>query len=355
LPRDRLGPVEQVVLYRVYRLGGRKQPVQWTSVIAGLGARRPQLDEARDSLVARGCLEAWKEGNKWMVKYIKGLFTGLKQVAPSREGRLVARRAIQYYLERGWYVCVARQDPGLRNRPDLVAVPIDKASWSLRYGEAVAVEIESCNEVETHPEQVSRNLVKGYELIKQGIFRQIEFWTTETCRDKLARILEETAKQHGIPGQTYRIHVVKPRRIQEKTRQKQEAKKQPKTIEEKHIEQEETRREQAAEKKPTKKHNEEKPELIPVKIQNQTIYLTRQQYIEYRKLLLRGWKPKLTPTNQIQLTGPKGQTQTLNPQNPKPKPQKQKTNNELIGASWTNTAQTSPNTKTVLPNHSNPF
>jgi len=211
LPGDRLGPLEQLVLYRIYRLGGRKQAVQWTSVIAGLGARRPQLDEARDSLAARGCIEAWKDGNKWMVKYVKGLFTGLKQAAPSKEGRAIARRAIIHYLGRGQYVCVARQDPGLRKRPDLVAMPIDKTSWSLRYGEAVAVEIESCNEIETHPKQVSRNLVKDYELIKQGVFIQAEFWTTRKCRDKLARIPEETAKQHKIPEQTYRIHTVKPK------------------------------------------------------------------------------------------------------------------------------------------------
>ena len=290
LPRDRLGPVEQVVLYRVYRLGGRKQPVQWTSVIAGLGARRPLLDEARDSLVARGCLEAWKEGNKWMVKYVKGLYVGLKQVAPSREGRLVARRAILHYLERGWYVCVARQDPGLRNRPDLVAVPIDKTGWSLRYGEAIAVEVESCNEVETHPEQVSRNLVKGYELIKQGIFRQVEFWTTETCRDKLAKILEETAKQHRIPGQTYRIHTVKPK-------PKKPQKQSPQTMEK-----------QATDEKPAIKNTKEEqtPELIPVQIQGQTLYLTRQQYKKYQKLIQLGYKPRPNPQNNEIILEKKG-------------------------------------------------
>lgn len=40
------------------------------------------------------------------------------------------------------------------------------------------MEIESPNEVETHPGQVSRNLVKDYELVRQGVFRQIHFWTT---------------------------------------------------------------------------------------------------------------------------------------------------------------------------------
>ena len=327
LPSDRLSPVELMILYRIYKLGGKKEPVQWTSVIAGLGIRRPQLDEARDSLAARGFIEAWKEGNRWMVRYLKGLFMGLKQVAPSREGRLVARRAILHYLSRGWYVVVARQDPEIKARPDLAAILVDRVSWSLRYGEAVAVEVESCNEVETHPEQVSRNLVKDYGLIRQGVFKRVEFWVMEECRGRLEGILEETRRQHGIPGQTYRVHVVKPRRPRKKTGQSHEAGEQDEAMEKPRGGTSEETREEPS-RKPLKQETIEQEEparkrqetLKPVQIQGQQVYLTPKQYLEYRKLLLRGWKPKLTPTGQIQLTGPKGQTRTLNPQKPKPNP-----------------------------------
>jgi len=44
LPSDRLSSLELLVLYRAYRLGGRDNTIQWTSVIAGFGARRQQLD-----------------------------------------------------------------------------------------------------------------------------------------------------------------------------------------------------------------------------------------------------------------------------------------------------------------------
>ena len=52
--------------------------------------------------------------------------------------------------------------------PDLMAVPFDRAWLRLRYSEGVAVEIESCNEIETHPEQVARNLVKDWILHREG-------------------------------------------------------------------------------------------------------------------------------------------------------------------------------------------
>ncbi len=174
LPGERLSPVEQLVLYRVWRASkAGRRAVEWSRVLAGLGLRRQRTEEARDSLAAKGYLEAWKEGGRWLVRYARGLFRGLRAVAPSREGRRVAARALLYYLERGYYAVPARQAGPAS--PDLVAIPFDRAQLRLRYSEAVAVEVESCNEVETHPEQVARNLVKAWELIRQETIRRVDF------------------------------------------------------------------------------------------------------------------------------------------------------------------------------------
>ena len=207
LPGERLSPVEQLVLYRVWRASrGGRGVVEWSRVLAGLGLRRQRAEEARDSLAARGLLKAWKEGGRWLVRYARGLFRGLKTVAPSREGRRVAARALLYYLEHGYYAVPARQAGPAS--PDLVAVPFDRAQLRLRYGEAVAVEIESCNELETHPEQVARNLVKAWELHQQGVVKRVDFWTAEQCRNRLESILEEAARQNKIPAEAYQIHTV---------------------------------------------------------------------------------------------------------------------------------------------------
>ena len=92
-----------------------------------------------------------------------------------------------YYAKRGYVVAPARQDPALSSRPDLVAIPVDRSTWRPMYSKAVAVEVESCNEVETHPEQVAHNWVK--ESVKD--FAEVHAWTWETCFNKLKQIYEK--------------------------------------------------------------------------------------------------------------------------------------------------------------------
>ncbi len=192
LPEDRLDPLEQLILYHVYTLQRERGGdwVEWSNVLVRLGVSRKRADEARDRLAAQGYLEAVKEGNRWVVRYVKGLFTGLKAVAPSKEGLRIARRAVLYYIEKGYYVVPARQDPSLAAKPDLVAIPFDRSTLSLRYSEAVAVEVESCNEVETHPEQVARNVEKH----ASTPFREVHVWFPKRCIDALQRALSAARK-----------------------------------------------------------------------------------------------------------------------------------------------------------------
>jgi len=196
LPRDRLDPVEAWVLYHVYLLSGQSGDgwAQWSDVNVRLGLPRKKADEARDRLAARGFIEATKQGNRWLVRYVRGLFEGLRRVAPGDEGFALARRALLYYFSEGYVVYPARQDPGLPSKPDLVAIPWDPSSMSLRYDKAVAVEVESCNELSTHPEQAVRNALKH-----RGVFQEVHLWAPAGCRGRLEELLARVEGRLPLP------------------------------------------------------------------------------------------------------------------------------------------------------------
>jgi hypothetical protein len=137
-----------------------------------------------------------------VAKYIKGLYRGLRKAAPSEEGYKLAKKVLLYYAKRGFIVAPVRQDPGLSSRPDLVAVPVDKSTWRPIYSKAIAVEVESCNEVETHPEQVAHNWVK--ESVKD--FAEVHTWTWDTCLDKLKQVYEKA----GVDKAKVKIFSAKP-------------------------------------------------------------------------------------------------------------------------------------------------
>ncbi|ALL00758.1 hypothetical protein Pyrde_0708 [Pyrodictium delaneyi] len=185
LPRERLSPVEQLVLYHVYVLsrGSSDGWAQWSDVRMRLGLPPKRAEAARDQLAARGLVEVRREGNRLLLRYRGGLFAGLRQVAPSDEGWRLAVAAVLYYLEHGYYVAPARQDPGLSAKPDLVAIPFDKAGLALRYSQAVAVEVETCNELSTHPEQVARNIEKH----GSTPFVEVHLWFPKKCLADMQR------------------------------------------------------------------------------------------------------------------------------------------------------------------------
>ncbi len=195
LPRERLDPVEAWVLFHVYVAtdGGSREEL-WSNVLVRLGLPRGRADEARNALASRGLLEARREGNRWLVRYSRGLFEGLRSVAPSEEGYRLAREALLYYFQRGYIVYPARQDPGLSARPDLVAIPFDPSSMSLRYDKSVAVEVESCNELSTHPEQAVRNALKH-----RGVFREVHLWAPRRCRARLLEVLAGVRGKLPLP------------------------------------------------------------------------------------------------------------------------------------------------------------
>jgi len=115
-------------------------------------------------------VDAYSSRNKKTARYVKGLFRSLRRVALSEEGYWLTKKVLLHCAKHGFAVASARQDPGLSSKPDLVAVSVDKSTWMLPYSKSVAIEIESCNEVETYPEQVARNRVKEGERLRGGAY-----------------------------------------------------------------------------------------------------------------------------------------------------------------------------------------
>ncbi|MCC6015221.1 MAG: TraM recognition domain-containing protein, partial [Desulfurococcaceae archaeon] len=177
-------PLEFFALYVLRKHG----PLAVADLATRLGARREDVEDAVNALAGRGYVEVYREGSRKMVRYVKGLYRGLRRVAPSEEGYRLAKRVLLHYAKRGYVAAPARQDPGLSSRPDLVAIPVDRSTWRPVYSKAVAVEVESCNEVEVHPEQVVRNWVK--ESVRD--FAEVHTWTWEECFERLRRVYERT-------------------------------------------------------------------------------------------------------------------------------------------------------------------
>jgi hypothetical protein len=82
-----------------------------------------------------------------------------------------------------------------------VAVPVDKSTWRPVYSKAIAIEVESCNEVETHPEQVAHNWVK--ESVRD--FAEVHTWTWDTCFEKLKLVYGKV----GVDGAKVKIFSAK--------------------------------------------------------------------------------------------------------------------------------------------------
>lgn len=116
----------------------------------------------------------YKLGAKALRAYFNPDFS---RVAPSAEGQALARRAFEAHLSPVELVCAAEQHVGER-APDLV-------SYNYKTMTATAIEIESTTEIETHPEQIKRNVTKWSEL---G-FNRCEVWFHRKHEAKLRKLL----------------------------------------------------------------------------------------------------------------------------------------------------------------------
>jgi len=78
------------------------------------------------------------------------------------------------------------------------------------YKDAIALEIESPNEVSVHPEQVKKNMIKYMQI--KDLFKEIHVWTSEEKFDKLKEIYDSFMNDNSIPAdykQKVKIFAVK--------------------------------------------------------------------------------------------------------------------------------------------------
>jgi len=120
------------------------------------------------------------------------------------------------YIKQGYYVAPAKQDQNLTSRPDLIAIPIDKASLRTMYDKTIAIEVESCNELSVHPEQVVHNWRK--ESTKD--FSEIHSWTYEECFDKLQQLYNQLSDAEKNKVKIFSIKLKKEIEQQSKEEQK---------------------------------------------------------------------------------------------------------------------------------------
>ncbi len=121
------------------------------------------------------------------------------------ESFFLIQEAKRHHLDHAWYFEVLKQDITIK-QPDAISIPIlDNESFDV--ANAVAIEIESPQEIRAHPDQVKSNMTKNLEW-----FTKVEVWCYEDTQDKIQRILDYVdpeywskvtimpVHQHGSPA-----------------------------------------------------------------------------------------------------------------------------------------------------------
>jgi DNA-binding transcriptional ArsR family regulator len=200
-------PIALQALYHAYRAG--RGGIAITDLALALGARKEAVEATVARLNSMGYVSVERVSGRRVVHYGSGLFRGVEAVARSPEGRALARAAIKGYMARGWVAVAAKQDPAIGAKPDLVAIPVDRATHRPVYSRAVAVEVESCVEVQNHPDQVARNMLK--ESVRD--FAEVHVWVPERCAGRVREILAAVKPEKPVKVVAVRLKPRKPRPV----------------------------------------------------------------------------------------------------------------------------------------------
>jgi hypothetical protein len=185
-------PLEQYILYYIWK--SNEHTAFQADLLKDLGLDRERVREVIATLQKNGYVTIEKVGNKLKLRYNRGLFN-LKGIVENNEGRKIAMKVMVKYISQGYTVTRGKQEGDIR--PDLVAFVIDRSTFRPHYDEAIAIEIESPNEIEVHPEQVKRNMQK-YIVIKD-LFKEVHLWTSEDKLKKLKEIYDSFLADNSIP------------------------------------------------------------------------------------------------------------------------------------------------------------
>ncbi|WP_287913056.1 ATP-binding protein, partial [Thermofilum sp.] len=208
-------PLEQYILYYIWRSEGHS--AFQADLLKDLGIDRERLRSILARLQQDGYITTEKIGNKLKLQYNRGLFR-LKGIVDNETGKKIAMKVMVRYLKHGYTVARGKQEGEVR--PDFVAFPFDKSTYRPKYTEAIAIEIESPNEIDVHPEQVRRNMQKYLPI--QSLFKEIHIWTSEDKFDKLKELYDLFMKDQSIPDdykKKVKIFAVK---MKKKTEKEQE-------------------------------------------------------------------------------------------------------------------------------------
>jgi len=191
-------------------------------LVRKLGVDRDKIDDIIAKMDSEGYLSVEKIKGKKVLQYGKGLFP-LKGIVENEVGKKVTLRVISKLYKEGLVVVAGKQQGDVR--PDFVAFPYDRETLRPRYDEAIAVEIESPNELSTHSEQVKRNMLKYLNIT--DLFKEIRLYTDENAFEKLKKIYDEFMADTNIS--TEYKQKVKIFSVKIKQKVKQEAPKEKKT------------------------------------------------------------------------------------------------------------------------------
>ena len=198
-------PLEQYILYYIWK--SKDHTAFQADLLKDLGIDRERVRQIIAKLQADGYIITEKLGNKLKLQYNRGLFM-LKGIVENEEGRKVAMKVMKDYMEKGYTIVRGKQEGEIR--PDFVAIPYDRSTFRPNYKDAIALEIESPNEVSVHPEQVKKNMIKYMQI--KDLFKEIHVWTSEEKFDKLKEIYDSFMNDNSIPAdykQKVKIFAVK--------------------------------------------------------------------------------------------------------------------------------------------------
>ena len=180
-----------IVLYNLLLQNQDKSYLPSLSDVAGMSgvnksdAKKRLQDLANMGLVSISMSEKSTRIGHNLAEKLEKLFNPVleNQREGGMESFFLIQKAKRYHLDNACYFEVLRQDITIE-QPDAISIPIlDNESFDV--ANAVAIEIESPQEIRAHPDQVKSNMTKNLEW-----FSKVEVWCYEDTQDKIQKILD---------------------------------------------------------------------------------------------------------------------------------------------------------------------
>ena len=187
-----------IVLYNLLLQNQDKSYLPSLSDIAGMSgvnksdAKKRLQDLANMGLVSISMSEKSNRIGHNLAENMEKLFNPIleNQREGGMESFFLIQKAKKHHLDNACYFEVLKQDITIE-QPDAISIPmLDNESFDV--ANAVAIEIESPQEIRAHPDQVKSNMTKNLEL-----FSKVEIWCYEDTQEKIQRILDSIDPEFG--------------------------------------------------------------------------------------------------------------------------------------------------------------